>query len=87
MKRKTLPQGMNIIPVGIALIFIGFLVVIVGILLQSFSNQPEGTKFSFVGFIGPFPFGFGNDKQWLMTTLIFAIILFLLVMWLFRSMR
>lgn len=52
-----------IIPVGIALVFLGFLVLIFGtiLLMQSGENKTESKVFV-GGFIGPLPFGFGNDK-------------------------
>jgi uncharacterized protein (TIGR00304 family) len=78
---------MDLISIGMIVIVVGFLIVIIGMLLQSFSGQKTDTKFSFVGFIGPFPFGFGNDKQWVMTTLVIAIVLFFLVLWLFKGVR
>ena len=91
MKKKSPPPDMGLIGIGIALIFIGFLVVMIGMLMQSFggegASKDTNAKFSFGGFIGPFPFGFGNDKQWVMISLIIAMSLFFLMMWLFRGVR
>ncbi len=91
MKKKSLPQHMGLIGIGIALILIGFLVVVIGMLMQSFNgdrtSKDTNTKFSFVGFVGPFPFGFGNDKQWVMTSLVVTMALFFLMMWLFKGVR
>ncbi len=77
---------MNLIPIGIAVIVVGFLLVFIGMLLHSFGGQQAkgDSKFSVAGFIGPFPFGFGNDRQLLTFTLFVAIALFLIVMLLFN---
>lgn len=87
MKMETL------IGIGILLIITGFLAVMAGILLQA-AKEAEGetktkggdrVKFSFVGIIGPFPFGFGNDKNLFITTLVIAMAFMLVAYILLRS--
>jgi len=58
---------------------IGIALVIAGITVLALGGLTENTKFAFVGFIGPFPVGFGNDKGLLIAGLVVAIIIFLLL--------
>jgi len=53
--------------VGIAAVVIGFILILASVFTAK--DTKVETKAAFVGFIGPFPFGFGSDKQ----TLYFAI--------------
>src|SRR3989338_6595074 len=82
-------KEMSLVSVGIGVFCMGFALVVIGTLLHAGSQQKAGkdgsAKFSFVGFIGPFPFGFGNDKQLLTITFIVAIALFLVMMFLFSG--
>ena len=74
----------QIIGIGMALIFIGFMIVFIG---TFFGAKETGTKTKVAvgGFIGPIPFGFGNDKNLIWFVTILSIVLFL--MWLFFSLR
>ncbi len=89
--RWPMLKEMNLIPVGISIIIIGIAVVAIGALLHAFGGQQPSkgeAKYSFVGFIGPFPFGFGNNQQLLMTAFIIAIVFSLALTFLFsRGMR
>lgn len=58
------------------IILIGILVVV--FLVMSGQVKFE-SKWSLVGFIGPFPFGAGNDKEFLKFALIAALIFFVIV--------
>ena len=80
---------MNLLTIGVIVILIGVAIAIIGALIQSYTGQKsEGNvKYSMVGFIGPIPFGFGNDKQLMTTTLIIGIVFILVLMFLFRGMR
>ncbi len=64
-----------LIIIGVLLIIIGFISVLFG----SIMGAKEGAKAKVAvgGFIGPIPFGFGNDKRlvWIVTAL--SIVLFL----------
>jgi len=67
------------------LIFIGFLVVFVGIIIifiGSFlsASKPKESKFEWGvgGFIGPIPFGFGNNPKMVYLIMIVSLILFIL---------
>lgn len=91
MKKKTPPNTMSWVGIGMAVIIVGFAIVFIAIVMQSLgasskdkTTDTTATKFSFVGFIGPFPFGFGNDKQWVMTSLIIAMSLIFLFMWILK---
>jgi len=70
------------------MLFLGILLIILGFLVIIFSLISSGkgeTKFAIVGFLGPIPFGFGNDRALVIGLLIFAIILLLVIAFLFRS--
>ena len=61
------------------LLFIGIILIIVGIVLISVFLASSGqgkAKFAVVGFIGPFPFGAGNDTGLVKLALILAGITF-----------
>lgn len=65
---------MSFVEIGILLVFIGMIFVIIGSLTQS---PKSDTKVAFGGFIGPIPFGFGNDKTLIITVIIIAAIIFI----------
>lgn len=59
-------KPINLIPLGIAVVFVGILIVFIGMLLAARdgkAGENAGTKVALGGFIGPIPFGFGNDKM------------------------
>lgn len=66
----------HLIPIGIALILIGFILVFVGTLLQSKGK----TEAAFVGFIGPFPVGFGTSREILYVAVALSILLLLFLL-------
>lgn len=68
-------QSQVLIQIGIFVIALGFLTVFFGSLIGA---DKEGTKFSVFGLIGFIPFGFANDKQLFLASLIITI-LFVLV--------
>ena len=72
----------QLISLGIVIIFIGFIVVFFGILKGA---KTSSAKVAVGGFIGPIPFGFGNDKNLIWFVTILSVVLFLL--WLFFSFR
>ena len=72
----------NLIGIGVLLIIIGFIVVFFGMLSGS---KDSNTKVAIGGFIGPIPFGFGNDKNLVWFVTILSLVLFLA--WLFFSFR
>ena len=75
----------NVFTVGITLIIIGFLLLIISLL---FNTSAGRTRFAFVGFIGPFPIGFSNDKKLLLITVLLTLILilsFIMVQFLVRG--
>jgi len=74
----------QLISLGILLIIIGFIVVFFGLLIGS-KESTSNTKVAVGGFIGPIPFGFGNDKNLVWFVTILSLVLFLL--WLFFSLR
>ena len=75
-----LPKMEYVISLGVFFIIIGFIIVFLSALSAS-SGGASKTKVAIGGFIGPIPFGFGNDKNlvWFVTVLSAALILF----WLF----
>jgi uncharacterized membrane protein len=64
---------------GVAFIIIGILLIIIGGLLGMKSGETEA-RGAFVGFIGPFPIGFGTDKQILYVVLAAGVFLFILTL-------
>lgn len=77
----------QLIGIGILLIFIGFIIVFVGTFLSATkqASTDSKTKVAVGGFIGPIPFGFGNDKNLVWFVTILSLVLFLF--WLFFSFR
>ena len=74
----------QIISLGILLMVIGFIIVFFGVLKGS-KEASSKTKIAFGGFIGPIPFGFGNDKNLVWFAAILSIVLFLI--WVAFSFR
>lgn len=72
----------NLIVFGILLIIIGFIMVFFGMLSGSKDSK---TKVAVGGFIGPIPFGFGNDKNLVLFAIILSIAIFLI--WLLFSLK
>ena len=72
----------NLIGIGILLIVIGFIIVFFSMLSGSKDSK---TKVAVGGFIGPIPFGFGNDKQFVWFVVILSIVVFLI--WIFFNSR
>lgn len=72
MKDYLIPSGITVVLIGILIIFIGAL-----------SNYGSpGSKFAVGGFVGPIPFGFGNDKPLvyiLIAVSAFVALLFLII--------
>ena len=74
----------HLIGLGILLIIIGFIIVFFGV-FKSSKESASGTKVAVGGFIGPIPFGFGNDKNLVWFVTILSLVLFLV--WMFISFR
>ena len=74
----------QLISFGILLIVIGSIMVFLGVFKGS-KESASGAKVAVGGFIGPIPFGFGNDKNLVWFVTILSIVLFLL--WLFFGLR
>lgn len=68
---------LNLISVGLAAIIIGFLLVVAGTIISA--AQQKKAEFGFVGFIGPFPIGFGTGKDALFLTLLIAMAVIILM--------
>jgi uncharacterized membrane protein len=71
------------------LIMIGILTILIGVFITAVaailgSGKAEG-KWAMVGFIGPFPFGTGSDKEFLKSTAIISMILLVLFLFLARK--
>ncbi|MBI2547937.1 DUF131 domain-containing protein [Candidatus Woesearchaeota archaeon] len=68
----------RLVTLGIILIFLGMIFVFVGSFAQLKTGSQEGnSKIAVGGFIGPIPFGFGNDKTLLTIVLVVSAILFI----------
>ena len=81
----TMPIKMEqLISLGVLLMLVGFIIIFFGILKGS-KETASGTKIAVGGFIGPIPFGFGNDKNFVQFVTFLSISLFLI--WLLFSFR
>jgi len=70
---------MDIANIGLILIIIGIILLIIG----SFGKGES--KFAIGGFIGPIPFGFGNDPKLVLASIVIgAIMIILLLLFLIR---
>ena len=67
----------QLIILGILLIIIGFIIVFFGIFMGA-KEGASNTKVAVGGFIGPIPFGFGNDKNLVWFVAILSAVLFLI---------
>ncbi|MBI2652091.1 DUF131 domain-containing protein [Candidatus Woesearchaeota archaeon] len=67
----------QLIILGILLIIIGFIIVFFGIFMGAKESDSK-TKVAVGGFIGPIPFGFGNDKNLVWFVAILSAVLFLI---------
>ena len=74
----------SIISVGMFFTIIGFVIIFFG---SIFFSQKTDIKYSVVGFIGPFPIGFGNDKRLMFFTLILAVVLIIVFSFFFNLKR
>ena len=62
---------------GMAIILIGFVIVFFGIFIGSKETNSK-TKVAVGGFIGPVPFGFGNDKNLVWFAAILSLVVLLI---------
>ena len=74
----------QLIGIGILLIFAGFIIVFIGSFMAAKDTSTK-TKVAVGGFIGPIPFGFGNDKNLVWFVTILSLVLF--IVWIFFSYR
>lgn len=74
----------QLISFGVLLILIGFIIIIFG-LLKAAKEGASKTKVAFGGFIGFIPFGFGNDKNFVLFVAVLSLALFIL--WLIFSVK
>ena len=79
-----LPKMEQLIRFGILLIIIGFIIVFFAV-FKGAKESTSSTKVAVGGFIGPIPFGFGNDKNLVWFVTILSLVLFLV--WVFFSSR
>lgn len=66
----------QLISLGIVLILIGFVIVFLGVFMGAKETSSK-TKVAVGGFIGPIPFGFGNDKNIVWFVTILSLVVFL----------
>ena len=74
----------QLISLGILLILIGIIIVFFGV-LKGNKEGSSATKIAFGGFIGPIPFGFGNDKNLVWFVTVLSLVIF--IIWLLFSIR
>ena len=67
----------QLIGLGALAILIGFILVFFGVFFGA-KQETSNTKIAVGGFIGPIPFGFGNDKNLIWFVTILSLVLFLL---------
>ena len=74
----------QLISLGIILILMGFVIVFLGMFMGA-KDASSKTKVAVGGFIGPIPFGFGNDKNLVWFVTILSLVVF--VLWVVFSFR
>jgi len=74
----------QLISIGILMIGIGFVIVFFGMFMGA-KESTSKTKIAVGGFIGPIPFGFGNDKNFVWFVTILSLVVFLV--WVFFIFR
>jgi uncharacterized protein (TIGR00304 family) len=72
----------KLITAGIILVILGMVAIIAGAAFSAYSGGTSGgkaeAKVAVGGFIGPIPFGFGNDRQMLYAVMGLSIAVFVL---------
>jgi uncharacterized protein (TIGR00304 family) len=70
--------------IGMLVIFIGIIILLIS---PMFASEGKGgtVKFSFVGLLGPIPFGFANDKKLFVFSIFLAIALMILAFFMFYT--
>lgn len=63
----------QIAQLGVLIIFLGVAIVIISSFIGN-KDKESTNKVSVVGFIGFIPFGFGNDKKWLIVGIILTVL-------------
>ncbi len=77
-------QGVDMMSLGLVLIFLGMLLVIISGLKYAAESKTK-SEFAFVGFIGPFPIGFGTSREALFLALVLGVFIFLFfILWVKR---
>ena len=74
----------QLISLGILMIIAGFIIVFFGTLMGA-KETTSKTKVAVGGFIGPIPFGFGNDKNLVWFVSILSLVI--LVLWVVFSWK
>ena len=82
-------KEINFLSIGLVLIFLGVFVIFFGTLFTALSNKNQtseksNAKFSFVGLVGPIPFRFGNDRNWLIFSIVLTVIISVLAVLFFK---
>ena len=72
----------QLISLGILMIVAGFIIVFFGALMGA-KETTSKTKVAVGGFIGPIPFGFGNDKNFVWFVTILSLVIF--IVWILFS--
>ena len=73
----------QLISIGVIMILIGFVIVFLGTFMAA-KETTSKTKVAVGGFIGPIPFGFGNDKNFVWFVTILSLVVF--VLWIVFSL-
>jgi len=74
----------QLISIGVIMILIGFVIVFLGTFMAA-KETTSKTKVAVGGFIGPIPFGFGNDKNFVWFVTILSLVVF--VLWIVFSFK
>jgi len=74
----------QLISIGVLMIVVGFFIVFFGMFMGA-KETTSKTKVAVGGFIGPIPFGFGNDKNLVWFVTILSLVVFLV--WVIFSFR
>lgn len=71
-------HNLQLLQLGILLVFIGVIIIFISLITaaatSSKDKEKSNVKFSVVGFLGFIPFGFGNDKKFLLFGVILTVV-------------
>jgi len=68
----------QLVIIGFLVVFIGIIIIFIGSFLSASKSKESKFEWGIGGFIGPIPFGFGNNPKMVYLIMIVSLILFIL---------